>query len=294
MQRSPKILIIGENSFIGNSYQKYSDFKYCVKVSLKQYNLEDVNFKGYDTILHFPAIVHQSSKIPYEKYRDVNTNLAYRTAKKAKNDGVRQFVFFSTIRIYGEYTPGNVVWNESTKPSPTDNYGRSKLEAENKLRPLNDSDFHIVILRIPMVYGPGNRGNINKMISLIDKFYCGPFSNIDNERNILYIKNLVEFIDKVIAKDGYGTFLVTDPKPVSTTEIAHTISKYLDKKVLLMSIPILLRRLLKFFWKAGYYKVFGNLKLDSTASYEKMNYQPKYNFEQGMKEMMEWYKNQSI
>jgi len=291
MQRSPKILILGENSFIGNSYQKYSGFKDCDKVSLKQHNLEDFDFKEYDTILHFPAIVHQSSKIPYEKYRDVNTNLAYRTAKKAKNDGVRQFIFFSTIRIYGEYTPGNVVWDESTEPSPTDNYGRSKLEAENKLRPLSDSDFHIVILRIPMVYGPGNRGNINKMISLIDKFQIAPFSDINNERNVLYIKNLVEFLDQVILQSKEGTFLVTDPDTVSTTKIARTISKYLNKKVILLPVPKPLRKLLKHFWKAGYYKVFGNLKLDSTTSYKIINFQPGYTFDQGMKEMMEWYKN---
>jgi UDP-glucose 4-epimerase len=285
-------MIIGENSFIGNSYQKYSIFKNCDKVSLRQHNLDEVDFKNYDSILHFPAIVHQSSKIPYQKYHEVNVELAFQAALKAKKEGVKQFIFFSTIRIYGEYTPKNVIWNEYTEPAPTDNYGRSKLEAEKKLNKLNDSDFHVSILRIPMVYGPGNRGNINKMISLIDKYQIAPFVNINNERNILYIKNLIEFLDKIILLDKEGTFLVTDPDPVSTTKIARTISKYLNKKVILLPIPKPLRKLLKHVWESGYYKVFGNLKLDSTTSYKIINLQPRYTFDQGMKEMMEWYKNQ--
>ncbi|MGM0496749.1 MAG: NAD-dependent epimerase/dehydratase family protein [Bacteroidota bacterium] len=286
----PRVLIVGKNSFIGNSFEQHSRLKPCDKVSLKTNKLDSINFSDYDTVLHLPAIVHQSSKIPYQQYYEINTELAYKTALKAKQEGVKQFVFLSTIRVYGEYTPKGVGWNEETTPKPTDNYGRSKLEAEEKLRTLNDRDFYVSILRIPMVYGPGNRGNINKMIAFINKYHLAPFLNISNERNILYVKNLVDFIDQVILQYQQGTFLVTDPRPISTTEIAQTISKHLDKKIFLFTVPCFLRGILKFLSPSVYCKIFGNLKLYSTESYKRIGFQPGYSFDQGMKEMIDWYK----
>jgi UDP-glucose 4-epimerase len=235
--------------------------------------------------------VHQSSKIPYEKYHEVNTTLAYETARKAKEEGVKHFVFFSTIRVYGEYTKEDETWDEETTPYPTDNYGRSKLEAEKQITALSDDHFAVSILRIPMVYGPGNRGNINKMIHFIEKFRFSPFSGINNERNVLYIKNLVDFLDKIITNRIGGLFVVTDPNPVSTSEIADDICKHIDKKIFKFSIPGMFRFLLKSMWRAGYYKIFGNLKLDCTKSFERVAFEPDYNFGEGIAEMMEWYKN---
>lgn len=289
--QQPNILILGKSSFIGNGFCNYTQFGNCDKGSLREQSLDRFDFSGYDVLLHLPAIVHQSSRIPYEKYYQVNAELAYQAALKAKREGVKQFVFFSTIRIYGEYTKDGTVWNEGTAPNPTDNYGKSKLEAEKMLRTLADTDFHIAILRIPMVYGPGNRGNLNKMIAFIKKYRIAPFLNIPNKRNILYIKNLAGFIDQLILQDQDGTFLVTDPEPVSTSEIARSISKYLDKRVFLSPIPGFVRILFKNVWPSGYFKVFGNLELDNRSSFEQLDYHPQYNFDQGMKEMMAWFKD---
>jgi len=289
MQYYPKILIIGRNSFIGNSFAEHTSFKHCDKISLRTANLQDLNFNGYDVVIHLPAIVHQSSEIPYKKYYEINVELALQTALKAKKEGVKQFIFLSTIRIYGEYTPENVIWSENTEPAPTDNYGKSKLEAEEKLKPLNDSDFLISVLRIPMVYGPGNRGNINKMIDFMVHYRVAPFLTINNERNILYIRNLTEFIDQVITQKASGTFLASDPDAVSTTKIARAIAMHMNKKIYMFSIPPLFRRILKMAWRSGYHKIFGNLKLDCTASFKTLNYIPGYTLEEGMKEMIEWY-----
>jgi UDP-glucose 4-epimerase len=291
MIEQPNILIIGKNSFIGNSYEENTKFKNREKISLRNSTLEELSFSNYQALLHLPAIVHQSSKIPYEKYHEVNTTLAYETARKAKEEGVKHFVFFSTIRVYGEYTKRNETWDEETPPSPTDNYGRSKLEAEKQITALSDDHFTVSILRIPMVYGPGNRGNINKMIHFIEKFRFSPFSRINNERNVLYIKNLVDFLDEIIQHRTGGLFVVTDPNPVSTSEIADNICKHIDKKILTFSIPGIFRFLLKSMWRAGYYKIFGNLKLDCTESFERVAFEPGYNFGEGIAEMMEWYKN---
>jgi UDP-glucose 4-epimerase len=289
MQYNPKILIIGRNSFIGNSFAEYSDFKQCDKISLRTANLKDLDFSGYDVVLHLPAIVHQSSKIPYQRYYEVNAELAYQTALKAKKEGVKQFIFFSTIRIYGEYTPKNLIWDEFTEPVPTDNYGRSKLEAEKKLKSLNDLSFRIAILRIPMVYGPGNRGNINRMIDFMVNYRFAPFLNINNERNILYIKNLTQYLEQVIFKKAHGTFLASDPEAVSTTKIARAIAMNMNQKIYMFSIPKLVRKILKIVWRSGYHKIFGNLKLDGSKSFKILNYTPEYSLEEGMEEMIEWY-----
>lgn len=291
MIEQPKILITGKNSFIGNSFEASTKFKSPDKVSLRNTSLEELSFRNYDAVLHLPALVHQSSSIPYQTYHKINTELAYETAKKAKEEGVEHFVFFSTIRVYGEYTKKNETWDEETSPSPTDNYGRSKLEAEKKIAPLSDENFTVSILRIPMVYGPGNRGNINKMIHFVEKYRFAPFSKIRNERNVLYIKNLVDFLDKIIQHRIDGLFVVTDPSPVSTSEIADNIRKHIDKKIFTLSIPGIFRFLLKSIWRAGYYKIFGNLKLDCTKSFERLGFEPVYNFEEGIVEMMDWYKN---
>jgi len=286
----PRVLILGKNSFIGKNFEAYSMLQPCDKVSLKTNELDSLNFSDYDAVLHLPAIAHQSSKIPYHQYYKVNSELAYETARKAKEEGVKQFVFLSTIRIYGEYTPGDVIWNEETVPKPTDNYGKSKLVAEQKLRTLNDQGFKVTIIRVSMVYGPGNKGNINKMIAFIDKYRIAPLLNINNRRNILYVKNLVDFIDQVIRQRQQGTFLVTDPKPISTTEIAQTISKYLEKRIFRFSIPDFLRAFLKFLSPSVYHKIFDNLVLDNTTTYKSIDFQPRYSFDQGMKEMVDWYK----
>lgn len=286
-----KVLILGKNSFIGKSFERHSRFKPCDKVSLKTSRLDSLNFSGYEAVLHLPALVHQSTNIPYERYHEINTELAYNSALKAKQEGVKHFVFLSTIRVYGGYTPGGSVWSEQTPPKPIDNYGKSKLYAEKKLKSLVDENFHVTILRIPMVYGSGNRGNINKMIEFMDKYHIAPFLNIHNERNILYVKNLVDFIDQVILQNKQGVFLVTDPKSVSTTEIANSISTHIDKRLVHFSIPGFLRLILKLLRPFIYYKIFGDLHLDSTKAYKEVDFNPRYSFEQGMKEMMEWYKN---
>jgi UDP-glucose 4-epimerase len=286
-----RILIIGQNSFIGNSFQSYSSYRQIDKISLRKNNLDDLSFKEYDVILHLAALVHQSSKIPYEEYYKVNVELAYRVAEKARREGAKQFVFFSTIRVYGEYTGKNEIWNEYTTPKPTDNYGKSKLEAERLLNTLNTEDFAVSILRIPMVYGPDNRGNINKMIHFLEKFRFSPFRKIENERNVLYVKNLVDFIGLILEHRRSGLFVVTDPYPVSTSEIAENIIKHIDKKVFSFSVPVMFRKIVKLIWSAGYYKIFGNLKLDSSESFKDVNFFPEYAFEEGMKEMMHSYKH---
>ena len=160
------LLLTGKSSFLGNSFKRFSlrDRDNIEIISLRNNDLGRINLNAVDVILHLAAIVHQTTKIPEENYFKVNTDLAYDLAQKAKKEGVRQFIFFSTIRIYGEYTIEGEKWTEETPPKPIDPYGRSKLKAEEKIMKLNDDTFTVTVLRIPMVYGPGVKGNMLKLI----------------------------------------------------------------------------------------------------------------------------------
>ena len=288
------LLLTGKSSFIGNSFRRFS-FKNenNVKIiSLRNNDLSKINLDSVDVILHLAAIVHQTTKIPEENYFKVNTDLAYDLAKKAKEDGVKQFIFFSTIRIYGEYTVEGEKWTEQTPPKPIDPYGRSKLKAEERIMKLNDDEFTVTILRIPMVYGPGVKGNMLKLIRFIEKYHFLPLGGIHNKRSIIYIKNLVDFIDAVIEKNASGIYVAADHELVSTSEIANNIAKGVRGKRYIVKFPLLLQKLLKLFWKSKSQKLFGNLELDNSKSLKRLDFTPKYTFEQGMNEMMEWYNQQ--
>lgn len=286
------ILIVGKNSFIGNNYSQFTQQKNVEKVSLRLHSVSELILKDTDVILHLAAIVHQTTKIPEENYFKVNTDLAYDLAEKAKKDGVKQFIFFSTIRIYGEYTVEGEKWTEETPPKPIDPYGRSKLKAEERIMKLNDDEFTVTILRIPMVYGPGVKGNMLKLIRFIEKYHFLPLGGIQNKRSIIYIKNLVDFIDAVIEKNASGIYVAADHELVSTSDIAINIAKGVKGKRHIIKFPLFMQRLLKLFWKSKSQKLFGNLELDNTQSLKELGFTPKYSFDQGMNEMMEWYNQQ--
>ena len=132
------IIITGANSFIG-SYFKNQIKEFEIKeVCLIENTLQSIDFSSYNVVFHVAAIVHQDKSIPEVTYFKVNSDLAFDVAQKAKKDGVKQFVFMSTVKVYGENTTEEKLWTEETECLPVDAYGKSKLEAENRIMELND------------------------------------------------------------------------------------------------------------------------------------------------------------
>lgn len=164
-----KILITGANSYIGTSFEKYMaqwPEKYQVDtVDMIDGTWREKSFAGYDCVYHVAGIAHSDSgKISPEKaklYYAVNTDLTIETAKKAKAEGMKQFIFMSSAIVYGESAPigKSKVITKDTPVSPANSYGDSKVQAENGILPLNDDTFKVVILRPPMIYGPSSKGN---------------------------------------------------------------------------------------------------------------------------------------
>lgn len=288
----PDILITGANSFIGKSFVKYSQFREIDQVSLLQTKPENINFEKYSVVLHLAAIVHQVKKIPDSDYFKVNRDLCLDVAEYAKRAGVKQFVFLSTLKVYGKVpSDGNIV-NENSNCFPEDAYGKSKLAAENGLRKLESKDFIVSVIRTPLVYGEGVKANMKSLIRLIEKYPVLPFRDIRNKRNFTYTENLVGFIDKIILKKASGIFITMDDDAVSTTELVTYISKFLGKKVRLFSLPDSVIKIFSKLIPEIFDRLFCSLEVDNRMTRAVLEYKPPFSTEEGIRRMISSYKNE--
>ena len=238
-----KILITGANSYIGTSFEKYinenfSETYFVDTIDMIDSSWKEKSFANYDVVFHVAGIAHSdSNKIPPEKekiYRSVNTDLTIETAKKAKSEGVKQFIFMSSVIVYGN--SGKIGKakriDEKTLPNPANCYGDSKFQAELGILPLNSKDFKVCVLRPPMVYGKNSRGNFCQLEKFGKKMWIFPY--IKNERSMLYIGNLVEFVRLMIENEENGIFFPQNAEYSNTSEIVRMIGKANGKKVRLI------------------------------------------------------------
>lgn len=275
-----KILITGANSYIGTSFEKYINENYAEDYIVDTVDMIDgswheKSFAGYGSVFHVAGIAHSDSgKISKEKeelYYSVNTNLTIETAKKAKFDGVPQFIFMSSAIVYGDSAPigKSKIITRDTRVSPANCYGDSKVQAEKGLAELENEDFKVVILRPPMIYGKGCKGNYPLLVKLALKMPIFPYVN--NERSMLYVENLCEFVRLMIQNEEKGTFWPQNQEYSNTSRLVEIIAKTYNKKIFLIKgfegiLKILSRRVLII------NKAFGNFTYD----FEMSNYQEEY------------------
>ena len=228
-----KILITGANSYIGTSFEKYIYGNYPDEYQIDTLDMMDPNWKeydfsGYDSIFHVAGIAHADvgkvSKETEKLYYRVNCDLAYETALKAKKSKVKQFIYMSSIIVYGESAPygKTKIITKDTQPEPANFYGDSKLQAEIKLLPLQDDSFNLVIIRPPMIYGKGSKGNYPMLSKLAKKLPI--FPKINNQRSMLYVENLCEFVRLMISNNDQGIYYPQNSEYASTTTIVKTIN----------------------------------------------------------------------
>jgi Nucleoside-diphosphate-sugar epimerases len=272
-----RILITGVNSYIGTSLEKwlgqYTD-KYSIDtVDMKVDSWKEKDFSVYDVVFHVAGIAHADvGKVSEERkvlYYKVNRDLTIETASKAKSEGVRQFIFMSSIIVYGDSGNSKRIIDRSTVPVPSNFYGNSKLQAEEGIKPLESDDFKIVVLRPPMIYGKESKGNYPKLAKLAQKLPI--FPDIDNQRSMLHIDNLCGFIKLMIDNEESGLFFPQNAEYVKTSEMVKMIAEAHGKKVKLTKIFNPAMYLM--FGKVGIVnKVFGNLIYEMSMSNYKENY----------------------
>ncbi len=264
-----KILITGANSYIGGSFAKYMERwpgEYQVDtVDMVDSSWQEKSFAGYDSVFHVAGIVHQDSgKITEERkkqYFKVNTGLTVETARKAKTDGARQFIFMSSIIVYGASAKlgETKVITRDTMPSPAGAYGMSKLKAEEGILPLDEESFHVCVLRPPMIYGPGCKGNYPLLVKAALKLPF--FPDIQNERSMLYIGNLCAFVKAAVDEAFTGIYFPQNSEYVCTSEMVKEIALAHGRNILMTQAFNPLLRLLS--GKVGVVdKVFGSLTYD--------------------------------
>lgn len=259
------ILIFGSGSYIGEAVAKWllkKENEYAVTVMPSiGVSVEATDFSLYHVIYYVAGIAHQKeTKENTHLYYEVNRDLACSVAKKAKKDGVGQFILMSTLSVYGM----NVgVIQKDTKEQPVTHYGKSKMQADRRIQKLADNNFHVTILRPPMVYGAGCKGNYQRLRSLALKTPVFPATK--NQRSMIYIDNLCAYIERVIREDITGIRIPQNRDYVCTTEMVRLIAKEHGRKILFIKIPSILIQMAPV---STIKKVFGSLICDSREDRE--------------------------
>lgn len=261
-----RVLITGKNSYIGRNFKSYAKVHYpneiqVDSISVRDEAWRDYDFSQYDTILHVAALVHKGNNhFSIGDYTMVNTQLPLDIADKANKSGVKQFIFMSTMSVYGLNT-GYI--NATTPEKPTTPYGISKLNAEHKIESFASDHFQIAIIRPPMIYGKDAPGNYGRLRSMILKFNL--FPDYKNKRSMLYIDNLSNVLCNAVLKRFSGTFFPQNLQYVCTFNLVKAIgiqNKHHIRSVRIFNPLIALGikhvNILK--------KVFGNLTYDRNLS----------------------------
>lgn len=242
-----KVLITGAGSYIGESFSSYASTHYpslsISAIDMLDGSWREKDFSSYDIIYHVAGIAHADvgnvSEETKEKYYKVNTDLAVEVCKKAKAEGVKEFIFMSSMIVYGDSAPygKKKVVDEHTVPHPANFYGDSKLQADVAVRDLADDSFKVVVLRPPMIYGKGSKGNYPTLAKLAKKLPI--FPKIENERSMLHIDNFCEFLCQIMLVEFNTPSVVLIPQNAEWTKTSEMVREIADvggKKVRIVGI----------------------------------------------------------
>ncbi|MGF1864670.1 NAD-dependent epimerase/dehydratase family protein [Enterovibrio norvegicus] len=302
-----KILVTGSTGFVARQFILLAEskgdvcFKHARNVSVdKSVFSADLSLqvdwssvlKGVDCVVHCAALVHQSKNGNSLDYSQVNTLGTLALAEQAALAGVGRFVFLSSIKVNGECTALDIPFREAAIGPPNDPYGKSKYVAEVELQKLaSKTGMEVVIIRPPLVYGPGVRANFQSMMKWVQKGIPLPLKNTDNKRSLIYLENLTDFIRLCTHHPSAAnqTFLVSDQHDVSTSELLTSLSSSMGKRSRLFPFP---KSLLKFACRltgkvAITDRIFGNLQLDTSKAQELLDWIPPYTVREGIQKTVE-------
>jgi nucleoside-diphosphate-sugar epimerase len=245
---------------------------------------------GIDTVVHLAAIAHRAAGDA--EVRRVNSDATVRLAEAAAAS-VRRFVFLSSVKVHGEDS-GSGMYGEDDAPRPEDSYGRSKLEAERSLTEIAArSGMELVLIRPPLVYGPGVKANFLRLLGWIDSGLPLPFASVRNRRSLIYLGNLVDAIARCAEHPAArGPFLVSDEETVSTPELVSRIARALERPARLFPAPPALLRVAGMI--AGrrdeIRRLTGNLAIDSSRARRLLDWRPPYTLDAGLAETARWFR----
>ena len=264
-----KVLITGKTSYIGRSFKAYVEANYPAEIQVDSISVrgdawQSYDFSGYDAVLHLAGKAHAdvsnvSEKVKQEYYA-INKDLAVAVAEKYKSErsGFSQIIYLSSIIVYGQKVERITA---KTPTNPDNFYGDSKVQAELALKPLSNDTFQVLLIRPPMIYGPHSKGNFPVLVKLAKTTPI--FPKVTNQRSILFIDNLNEFIHQLIMnQQETNTYFPQNQEYVNTTELVQLIRHLQHKHMLLLPgfngfVHMLMEQTNKFGTYAN--KAFGSL-----------------------------------
>ncbi|PIE24855.1 MAG: hypothetical protein CSA60_02560 [Neptuniibacter caesariensis] len=312
-----KILLTGSTGFLGSAITKrLKESNYQLRPAVRSLAnnvpenaqvIGDINgetdytnaLTDVSVVIHAAARAHvMNDEVtdPLAEYRNVNVAGSENLARQAAAAGVKRFIFISSVKVSGESTRGVAAYDESMPPAPEDAYGQSKFEAEEVLKQVAaDTDMELIIIRPPLVYGPGVKANFYNLLKLCAAPLPLPFGAVNNSRSMIYIDNLVDFIVRCIDHPNAAneTFLVSDGQDVSLRSLITMIRKTMNKPAWLLPVPV---SLLKWVGKltgktAVVERLVGDLQIDSSKAQRLLGWAAPYTVEQGIAETVADFKN---
>lgn len=249
-----------------------------------------------DTVIHLASRVHvmrEAADDPEDEYYRVNVAGTERLAAMAADAGVRRFIYVSSIKVNGERTV-DAPFTENDAPHPEDAYGRSKLQAERALYcAASFSKLEIVVVRPPLIYGPGVKGNFLRLMGVVDQGWVLPLASVDNRRSLVGLGNLVDLLIRCVEHpDAAGeTFLVADEEDLSTPELIRRIARVMGRRANIFPFPeIALRAASRLLGKAKWYdRLCGSLTVDTSKARRLLMWCPPFSVDAGLAQAVQWY-----
>ena len=274
-----KILITGKGSYIGESVEQWllkdRDQYEVDTLDMLNNSWRDKDFAEYDVIFHVAGIAHADvgaiTEEQKELYYEVNTELTLEVAEKAKRSNVKQFIFMSSMIVYSGCKERIITF--STEPKPLNFYGDSKLQADKKLQEMVTDGFKVVVLRPPMIYGKGSKGNYPQLAKLASRLPVFPI--VKNQRSMLHIDNLCQFVKLMIDNEETGVFFPQNGEYTNTSDMVQMIAEVKGHRIIMIPFVYLFVKVLeKVPGKIGELttKAFGDSSYEMSMSEYKENY----------------------
>jgi nucleoside-diphosphate-sugar epimerase len=313
------VLVTGGTGFIGRHVCAcLHDLGYMVRVAVRHRTelpsaWQQVIVGEIDASTHWDAavegvhgVVHLVSYSPAPQssaseqaaaYHRINVDGSAALARAAAAAGVRRFIYLSTIKVNGEMTTADRPYTFESPPRPEDAYGRSKWQAEQLLQAIaGDGSLELLILRPPLVYGPGVRGNFLALLRLVERGLPLPLRCVRNRRSLLYVKNLADAVGHALASPRWTaqTYLLSDGEDLSTPELIRRIAAQMARPARLWPVPVpVLRAALNLSGRHGMVeRLTGSLAVDTAPFRDHFGWSPPYDVDTGLRDTVVWYRAQ--
>jgi nucleoside-diphosphate-sugar epimerase len=290
------VLVTGSSGFIGqhivgktseNSLQ--SDHHPFQWIPFSSRNLDVEPNRSYQAVVHCAGLAHQMTEVDDSKYFEINHQSTLRMAELAQRQGAKQFVFLSSSKVFGD-DQHQLELTEQTECRPSDAYGESKRRAELDLLAMNSNEFVVSIVRPPLVFGPGVKGNLIRLLKLVDCDWPLPFGNAKAQRSMVNVDNLISLIRHLVVNPVSGIFHAGEAFAPTVENLVRTMRQQMGRAPRLVFVPKTLQKLGQLVVPRLMNRLFGGMLLSNLHTNRVLEFSPPVPFEDGIKKMVDWYR----